>query len=212
MQGRFTDAVNIPFAKFTSNGGAFPSKPILLVDDGGGQSPAAAKMLLDRGIKDVSILFDGMDGWITYVTNSTEKPAIKWSNFSDYKMLSPDEFDKWMKEKKTITVVDVRPKDQFNSQSKNYFQNIGNIKGAVNVPYADIATAPLPPPGPEPVIVYGFNGENDVFNTAKFLQGKGYKNLYVLQGGIWNLRWASHNIKNKQYLNEWVVNVPPENQ
>jgi rhodanese-related sulfurtransferase len=212
MQGRFTDAVNIPFAKFTSNGGSFRSKSILLVDDGGGQSPAAAKMLLDRGIKDVSILFDGMDGWITYVTNSTEKPAIKWSNFSDYKMLSPDEFDKWMKEKKTITVVDVRPKDQFNSQSKNYFQNIGNIKGAVNVPYVDIATAPLPPPGPGPVIVYGFNGENDVFNTAKFLQGKGYKNLYVLQGGIWNLRWASHNIKNKQYLSEWVVNVPPENQ
>jgi rhodanese-related sulfurtransferase len=212
MQGSFTNAVNIPFEKFASNGASFPSKPILLVDGGGDQSPAAAKMLLDRGIKDVSILFNGMDGWLSYVTNSPETPAIKWSNFSNYKMLSPDEFDRWMKANKAFTVVDVRPKDQFNSQSKNYFQNIGNINGAVNVPYADIATAALPPPGPDPLVIYGFNGENNVFNAAKFLQGRGYKNLYVLQGGIWNLRWASHNIKNKQSLNDWVVNVPPENQ
>jgi hypothetical protein len=61
-------------------------------------------------------------------------------------------------------------------------------------------------------VVYGFNSEDAVFNTARFLKGKGYSNLYVLQGGIWNLRWASHNLKNKEYLNEWVLNVPLENQ
>jgi rhodanese-related sulfurtransferase len=210
MQGRFADAVNIPFTKLPSNGISLPSKPVLLVDDGGGQSPIAAKMLLDKGFKDVTILFNGMDGWVSYLTNSTDKPTIKWKSYSSYKMLSPDEFNKWMKENKSFTLIDVRPKDQFNSEAKNYIQNIGHIKGAVNIPYADLNTTTIPSTGA--VVVYGFNSEDAVFNTARFLKGKGYSNLYVLQGGIWNLRWASHNLKNKEYLNEWVLNVPLENQ
>jgi rhodanese-related sulfurtransferase len=210
MQGRFADAVNIPFTKLPSNGISLPSKPVLLVDDGGGQSPIAAKMLLDKGFKDVTILFNGMDGWVSYLTNSTDKPTIKWKSYSSYKMLSPDEFNKWMKENKSFTLIDVRPKDQFNSEAKNYIQNIGHIKGAVNIPYADLNTTNIPSTGA--VVVYGFNSEDAVFNTARFLKGKGYSNLYVLQGGIWNLRWASHNLKNKEYLNEWVLNVPLENQ
>jgi rhodanese-related sulfurtransferase len=210
MQGRFADAVNIPFTKLASNGGSLPSKPLLLVDDAGGQSPIAAKMLSDKGFKDVAILFNGMDGWMSYVTNTTDKPMIKWKSYSNYKMLSPDEFNKWMKENKSFTLIDVRPKDQFNSEAKNYFQNIGNIKGAVNIPYADLNTSTIPSTGA--VVVYGFNTEDAVFNTARFLMGKGYSNVYVLQGGIWNLRWASHNLKNKEYLNDWVLNVPLENQ
>jgi rhodanese-related sulfurtransferase len=210
MQGRFADAVNIPFTKLPSNDLSLPSKPVLLVDDGGGQSPIAAKMLLDKGFKDVTILFNGMDGWVSYLTNSTDKPTIKWKSYSSYKMLSPDEFNKWMKENKSFTLIDVRPKDQFNSEAKNYIQNIGHIKGAVNIPYADLNTTTIPSTGA--VVVYGFNSEDAVFNTARFLKGKGYSNLYVLQGGIWNLRWASHNLKNKEYLNEWVLNVPLENQ
>jgi rhodanese-related sulfurtransferase len=210
MQGCFADAVNIPFTKLPSNDLSLPSKPVLLVDDGGGQSPIAAKMLLDKGFKDVTILFNGMDGWVSYLTNSTDKPTIKWKSYSSYKMLSPDEFNKWMKENKSFTLIDVRPKDQFNSEAKNYIQNIGHIKGAVNIPYADLNTTTIPSTGA--VVVYGFNSEDAVFNTARFLKGKGYSNLYVLQGGIWNLRWASHNLKNKEYLNEWVLNVPLENQ
>jgi rhodanese-related sulfurtransferase len=210
MQGRFADAVNIPFTKLASNGLSLPSKPLLLVDDAGGQSPIAAKMLSDKGFKDVAILFNGMDGWMSYVTNTTDKPMIKWKSYSSYKMLSPDEFNKWMKENKSFTLIDVRPKDQFNSEAKNYFQNIGNIKGAVNIPYADLTTTTIPSTGA--VVVYGFNTEDAVFNTARFLKGKGYSNVYVLQGGIWNLRWASHNLKNKEYLNDWVLNVPLENQ
>jgi len=212
MQGRFTNAVNVPFATFQPNTLAIPSKPILLVDDFGAQSPLAAKMLSDKGLNDVSILFNGMDEWLNYITNTTDKPTVQWNNFSNFKMLSPDDFNKWMTEKKNFVLVDVRPKDQFNNQSKNYWENIGQIKSAINIPYSELPSATNLPSKSTTVVVYGFNSQNDIFNSAKWFRDQGYQNVYVLQGGIWNLRWASHNLKNKQYLNDWVVNVPTENQ
>lgn len=211
MQGTFINSVNIPFSKFQNGNFGFPDQPILLVDDFGAQSPVAAKMLIDKGFKNVSILFDGMDNWINYITNNA-KPSIPWKNFSSYKMLSPDEFVKWTNEARTFSLVDVRPKDQFNNQSKNYWQNIGNIKNAINIPFSDLASVSLPQTKTDAVVIYGFNAEDDIFNAAKFFQNKGYKNVYVLQGGIWNMRWAAHNLKNKMYLNDWVVNVPAENE
>jgi 3-mercaptopyruvate sulfurtransferase SseA len=36
--------------------------------------------------------------------------------------------------KKEFTLIDVRTKDEFNNASKNYWQNIGQIKGAVIFP------------------------------------------------------------------------------
>jgi rhodanese-related sulfurtransferase len=213
LQGKFAMAANVPFEKFKDNNFAFPSKPILLVDEFGSESPVAAKMLMDNGYKDVSILFDGMAGWTEYTTNASEKPLIKWSNYSNYNLLSPDEFNKWMKDKKNFTLVDVRPKDQYNNQSKNYFQNIGQIKNATNIPASEFANnSGLPSSKSDPVVLYGFNSEDEIFNSAKWLKDNGYKNVFVLQGGIWNLRWASHNLKNKLYLNDWVVNVPAENE
>jgi len=212
MEGRFADAVNIPFENFQTNSLALPAKPILLVDDFGSQSPVAAKMLLEKGFKDVSILFNGMDEWLRYTTNAIDNPSVKWTVFSNYKMLSPDEFGKWMNGKKTFALIDVRPKDQFNNQSKNYWENIGQIKNAVSIPFSELATATALPSKSDPVVVYGFNSQNEIFNAAKWFKDQGYKNVYVLQGGIWNLRWASHNLKDKMYLNDLVINVPAENQ
>jgi len=212
MQGRFNNAVNIPFEKLQTNISGIPSKPVLLVDDAGAQSPVAAKMLLDKGIKDVSILFNGMDEWMNHITNANQKPTIQWNTYSNFKMLSPDEFDKWMKENKNFALIDVRPSNQFNNQSKNYFENIGQIQNAINIPYSQLLSSTNLPSKSNPVVVYGFNSQDDIFNAAKWFSGQGYKNVYVLQGGIWNLRWASHNLKNKQHLNDWVVNVPAENQ
>lgn len=212
MQGRFAMAANIPFSQWKENDFAFPQKPILIVDEFGSESPVAAKMLMDKGFKDVSVLFNGMDEWVRYTTNTSEKPLVKWNSFIDYNMLAPDEFNKWMKDNKKFALVDVRSKEEFSNQSKNYWQNIGQIKNAMNLPYSELANRSGLPPKSDPVVVYGFNSGNDVFGAAKWFSDQGYQKVYVLQGGIWNLRWASHNLKNKAYLNDWVVNVPPENQ
>lgn len=212
-EGHFPNAVNIPFQKFKDDANIkLPDQPILLVDQYGDKSPVAAEILLKKGNKDVSILFNGMDEWAAYVTNAIQKPSISWKNSTAFQMLSPDEFNTWMKENKKLSLIDIRPQDQFNNKSKNYWENIGHIKNAVNIPYSVMPDSSTLPSKKDPVIVYGFNHEDEIFNTAKWFRDEGYPNVYVLQGGIWNLRWESHNVKNKMHLNDWVINVPAENQ
>ncbi len=210
-EGRFDGAVNIPFENLSSAN--IPAKSILLVDEFGDVSPKAAKLLMDQGYKDVTILFTGMDGWIDYATNTVEKPKVKWTKFINYNLLPADDLHKMMVGKKDFVLIDLRSKDEFDNTSKNYWQNIGQVKDAMNIPYTEITTSSsLPLSKDIPIIIYGFNSQNNIFESAKWLKDQGYKNVSVLQGGIWSLRWTAHNIKGKSYLNDLVVNVPEENQ
>jgi rhodanese-related sulfurtransferase len=213
-EGYFNEAVNIPFEKFsTLTSFDIPSKPVLLVDEYGSESPKAAKILIDKGYKDVSILFDGMDAWVDYTTNTSDKPIVKWTRNISYNLLPAEDFNKMILAKKEFALIDVRSKDEFNNSSKNYWQNVGQVKGAINIPFAELKTSnSLPKSKDTPVIIYGFNSQPDIFESAKWLKDQGYKNVSILQGGIWNLRWTSHNIRGKAYLNDLVVNVPEENQ
>jgi rhodanese-related sulfurtransferase len=213
-EGHFNDAVNMPFEKLTSNSTiAMPGKPILLVDEYGDESPEAAKLLYEKGYKDVSILFDGMDGWVDYTTNTTHKIVVKWTRNISYTLLPADDFNKMIANKKEFTLIDVRTKDEFNNASKNYWQNIGQIKGSINIPFTELKTNnSLPQSRDAVIILYGFNSQPEIFEAAKWLNDQGYKNVSILQGGIWSLRWTSHNIKGKADLNNLLVNVPPENE
>jgi rhodanese-related sulfurtransferase len=213
-EGHFNEAVNIPFEKFsTLTSFDIPSRSVLLVDEYGNESPKAAKILIDKGYKDVSILFDGMDAWVDYTTNTGDKPIVKWTRNISYNLLPAEDFNKMITAKKEFALIDVRSKDEFNNSSKNYWQNIGQVKGAINIPFAELhASNSLPKSKDTPVIIYGFNSQPDIFESAKWLKDQGYKNVSILQGGIWNLRWTSHNIKGKGYLNDLVVNVPEENR
>jgi rhodanese-related sulfurtransferase len=213
-QGKFNDAVNIPFNNFSSASSlSLPAKSILLVDDFGSTSPKAAKLLIEKGYKDVSILFDGMDGWVDYTINTSGKPVIKWTNFINYKLLPAEDFNKMIIDKKEFALIDVRTKEEFNNTSKNYWQNVGQVKSAINIPAAELRTSSaLPTSKDTPIVIYGFNAQPEIFQSAKWLKDQGFKNVSVLQGGIWSLRWTAHNIKGKAYLNDLVVNVPPANE
>jgi rhodanese-related sulfurtransferase len=213
-EGRFESAVSIPFAKLAESISSIPkNKTVLLVDEFGNESPKAAKLLTEKGFKDLHVLFDGMDSWIDYITSAIEMPVVKWKNSINYNLLSADRFNKMVHDKKDFVLIDVRTRDEFNNKSKNYWQNIGNIKTAVNIPFVELnSSALLPASKTIPVIIHGFNADNDIFNAAKLLKDLGYQDVNILQGGIWNLRWTSHNIKGKTYLNELVENVPQENQ
>ncbi len=212
-EGRFNDAMNMSFEKLTSSAIALPAKPILLVDEYGDESPEAAKLLFEKGYKDVSILFDGMDGWVDYTTNAADKIVVKWTRNISYTLLPADDFNKMIANKKEFTLIDVRTKDEFNNTSKNYWQNIGQIKGAVNIPITELKTSNSLPQSKDAVtILYGFNAQPEIFEAAKWLNDRGYKHVSILQGGIWRLRWTSHNIKGKADLDNLVVNVPPENE
>lgn len=214
-EGKFCDAVNIPFEKFMNSEAKSFNKPVLLVDEFGDESAKAAAMLYNKGAKDVSILFGGMDGWSNYVINHhnptqlipfCQKPVGYW-------VISGDQFAQMTKWKDAPTIIDVRSKEEFSNTSKNYWQNIGQVKNAINISAAEIKTSSLLPSSKKQnIVLYGFNSQPEIFEAARALKDLGYKNVNVLQGGIWRLRWASHNLKNKSYLNDLVINVPPENE
>ena len=186
-------------------------EPVKFSEKPGGQLEVEVHQL----VKDLqgNILFDGMDGWLDYATNTPDKPAVKWTRSINYDLLPADEFNKMIAGKKDFALIDVRTKDEFANTSKNYWQNIGQVKNSVNIPFAELKTSvSLPASKALQVIVYGFNSQPEIFESAKWLKDQGYKNVSILQGGIWSLRWTSHNIKGKAYLNDLVVNVPAENQ
>jgi rhodanese-related sulfurtransferase len=214
IQGRFRDALHLPFSEFPEKASSISTKKnILLIDSYGDESPKAAKYLLEHGYKNVSILFNGMDEWVDYMASATEKPPVEWMPGVNYQIISPATFYDMLQRKKTLTIIDVRDKDEFNNQSKTAWRNIGNIINSINIPATEIETSmgSLAIKDSSIVIVGSVNNDY-VYAAANTLQQSGYKNIYVLRGGIWNLRWLAHNQKGREMLNELVINVPEENQ
>jgi rhodanese-related sulfurtransferase len=116
-----------------------------------------------------------------------------------------------MMAKKDLILVDTRSAAEFKNESKNYWENIGNIQGAINIPAPEISNSTALPAKDKAIILYGFNNQDAIYTAAEELVKKGYTDVSVLRSGIWNLRWSSHNIKGKEGLNKWVVNVPEQN-
>ncbi len=210
--GRFSDAVHVPLEKLSSSLQTVPvNKPVLIVDDYGAESAKAAKLLTEKGYKDVTIMINGMDEWLDYVTESGNRNLLKWKQDIHYKVLSAGEFEKMAIDKKEFRLIDTRTADEFKNTSKNYWENIGNIQNAVNIPSAQLTTsAQLPPEKNKAIVLYGFNNQDAIYAAAENLAKQGYSNVSVLRGGIWQLRWSSHNIRGKESLSTLVVNVPDQ--
>jgi len=212
IMGRLEGAHPVLFSELEGQLPKIPhDQPLLLVDEAGNESPGAALLLSNLGFTNIHILFNGMDAWMDEEINHGNKSVIKWISHPAYHIISADQFDKMMKTGSPL-VIDLRSVDQFSNQSKNYWENIGKIRNAVNIPYTGFTnTVNLPSSKETAIVLYSFNNQNEVYEAARELTGKGYKNVNVLRGGIWNLRWAAHNIKGKAFLNEWVVDVPEQN-
>lgn len=212
MQGKFTGAVSMPYDKFmASTSFTLPSRPILLVDEDGDQSPQAAIYLTKKGYKDIHILFGGMSDFSQYYYTQSDQSKIKYETVNHYGVLSADNYYSIVQAKKIYTLIDLRTANEFQNKSKNYWQNIGNLQGAINVPYAELANNPRLPANKDGLIIlYAFNDDNDIYAASHWLKDNGYHNVHILHGGIWNIRWAAHNLKGKEHLSELVVNVPQE--
>ena len=213
--GHLQGAVNMPLNRIAVSLSSIPkTQPILIVDDFGNDSPAAAKILMDNGYKNVSVLFNGMDAWVSSQADPQAKLSVKWISSSDYRLLSGEAFDQLMRTGSNTVLIDVRSTEEFNNQSKNSWQNIGNIKDAQNIPASNLQeqASSLSIPKNQQVIIYSFSNSAEAFQAAKILSGMGYQNVNVLLGGIFNLRWKAANLKGRSQLKDWVVNVPTENQ
>ena len=96
------------------------------------------------------------------------------------------------------------------NKAKEEYLNKGNIRNAVNIPFAVLQKNALSFAKDRPILVYGFSSQPETFTAAKMLALSGYTNVTVLSGGLFAIRWQAANVKGRSALNNWVVNVPPE--
>jgi rhodanese-related sulfurtransferase len=212
VYGRLKGSVNIPYSNLANSLSQIPAdKKIIVIDDYGNESVKAAKLLLDKGYRDISILFNGLDEWA--YTDIADLPCKNDLIDRDraYKLISAEEFSKMKMDDGLI--IDIRTDSEFRNIAKNDWRNMGNIENAINIPASLVEKkiTQFEPYKNKTVIVYGFSSSPEVFSSAKLLTDKGFKNVFVLVGGIFSMRWKAANIKNHEYLNDFVTNVPPDN-
>jgi rhodanese-related sulfurtransferase len=209
--GKLKNAVNIPLSTLEQNFASLPKdKKILIVDEGGNESVAAAELLTQKGYTKLAVLFNGLDAVHSEIP---EKDRTFWVNPVSYHTINAEGFDALMK-KRNVTVIDIRTAEEFNNASKESFRNIGVLKGAINIPFADWdkQLASLPASKDNPIALYSFGGGSpELFEVAKKLSAQGYKNVNIVLGGLFAFRWRAANIKGLAYLKDWVVNVPADN-
>jgi rhodanese-related sulfurtransferase len=213
--GSLAGTINIPLETLENKLSAIPSnKEIVITDIYGHDAAAAAKLLIKNGYKNVSVLIEGVDRWISMnettvpCKNSLYKPAVS------YNLISTPEFGEWIKTKKTFKLVDIRTADEFNNQHKDKYRNIGRLKNAVHIPAAEMETRwnELTQFKNEPVVLYDFGGGTNAFTAAAILVKKGFTKVNVLFDGIFNVRWMAGNVKGWGWLSSLVENIPQENQ
>jgi len=210
--GTINGSVNIPLATLrTSVSGVPTGRKILVVDNFGTDAALAANILVSKGYTDVNVLFNGIETLLGLGPNCMNKTL---KSTVSYKILPPDDFDALMHKRNDVALLDVRSAEEFNNQSKQTWRNAGHIRNAVNVPLAEIdqRIGGLNVAKDKPVVLYHFSsGSSDPYIAAKKLTDMGYNNVYVLQTGVFGLRWRAANIKGKSQLKDYVIDVPADN-
>src|ERR1700733_4161311 len=97
-------------------------KPIVVIDSYGDESAKAASWLIANGYKNVSILFNGVDAWLSIADNELPgKNDLLVSN-QPYKLLASGDFKVFAGAHPDLLLIDVRPKEEFSNQSKDYWR------------------------------------------------------------------------------------------
>jgi rhodanese-related sulfurtransferase len=211
--GSIKGSINIPCAELKDNFNRIPkNKEIILTDLFGNDAAKAAALLAQNGYKNIRVLVEGVDRWITM--NSLDDAFCKdlYQPGENYSLVSAIDFGK-IKDKSGITMLDVRSTEEFNAAHKDSWRNIGKMKNAINIPSTEIekSIAALGDKD-KPVVVYHFAGGPEAFAAAKYLINNGFTKVTVLYGGVFSIRWTAANINGQSYLKDLVTDIPDINK
>jgi rhodanese-related sulfurtransferase len=212
--GSFRNAVHIPLAELKNRLNEIPhNKNIILIDLDDRDAVNAAKLLLDNGFKNVSAPQEDLDRFLSADPKTLSCIKTDYISPVKYKLLSTFEFSRLFKNNAGYTPLDIRPDDEYNNKNKNDFKNIGHIKNAIHIPKDMLAGRldELESYKNKPVVVYGFSDGTIPYEAAALLSANGFTDVYVLRGGLFNLRWTAANVEGYHSLMDWVTDVPAEN-
>jgi len=167
-------------------------------------------MFSEKGFMNVSVLIEGISRWL-YTDPLQINCRNEYVSPVQYKIVNAFSFGTW---KQNYVAIDVRSSEEFNNNHKDSWRNIGALRNAVNIPFSDLNdfSDQLQTYKKMQILIYDFSGGNDAYAAAKMLSANGFKNVNVLAGGLFNLRWTAANIKGQRNLAKLVTGVPEINQ
>jgi rhodanese-related sulfurtransferase len=204
---------HIALADLKNNLSALPrNKNIVITDLSGGEAALAARSLKESGFENVSVMVEGMDRWL-YSDKSKWPCKDLYQSKAAFKIISTPEFAAAQKNTPAF-LLDIRTTEEFTNQHKDAFRNIGYFKNGKNIPNAELAKRIAELKGNEnkPIVVYAFSNSTEAYEAANTLVKNGFKNVSVLAGGLFNVRWTAANVSGYGYLKDWVEGVPEENK
>ena len=212
--GYLKNALHIPLGELESRVGEIPvGKEIVVVDLFEDESPRAAALLIKKGFNSVSVMAEGMEKLVQGDKASLPCFADNYVSPVKFQFMNGPGLYELMEAGKDILVLDVRSMDEFTNKHTNYWQNIGNIIGAVNIPL-DSLLKKMPSISKyknKQVVVYSFSTNSSIFEAGGLLTKNGFNKVSLLMGGIFNFRWTAANVKGKEGMKSKVENIPAEN-
>lgn len=187
--GHLKSAININVDTILKNVSLlepYKNKTVVLYCSHSQRSRRVSKLLSENGFTD----FYNLNGGMSQLNQMTENEfpcKSEWlvSNLKYTNLSSKDAID-FIKKNPNLVIVDIRPAALFNSKDSLEENNIGRIKNAVNIPYADLEQKL---PGLEkyknqPVFIYSQTGDGDAARAADKLTANGYAKVYHLLAGL----------------------------
>jgi len=187
--GHLRGAINIDIDGMKKNMDTiarYKNKTIVFYCSHSQRSRRVSKLLTENGFTD----FYNLNGGMTVLNQLSEQefPCKKELIVSGlgFKNKSFNEAAWLIKNEKALVVVDVRPASQFNNTDTAAAMNVGKIKNAINIPYADFEQQQekLLQYKQRQLLVYSSSGDGDAARASASLVKKGFTGVNQLLGGI----------------------------
>jgi len=208
--GRLKGAINISIDSILTHYHdllPYKDRTILVYCSHSQRSRAVSRLLGDSGFTKIYSLNGGM----TEVDRESDasfpcKESLYTSNLP-YRLIGPEDAAAFIEDRNNV-IIDVRPASQFNGADTAEITNVGRIKGAINIPGAqlDRSIAALEKYKDKPILIYDLYTSNAMTVAAR-LAAAGFKNVAVLFNGFdtFLLNFSSTSPVRKQ----WITAAPP---
>jgi rhodanese-related sulfurtransferase len=162
----------------------YKGRPILVYCSHSFRSRRVSKLLADSGFTKIYSLNGGMTEVDREPDAAFPCKASLYTTSIPYRLMGPEDAAAFMRDKNNV-VIDVRPAAQFNGTDSVEANNIGRIKGAINVPKDnfDQSMPNLEKYKDKPILVYDLS-VSDAMTAASKLKAAGFKNVAVLFDGF----------------------------
>jgi rhodanese-related sulfurtransferase len=206
--GRIKKAINIPEEEIKANPSkldAYKTKTILIYDNYGKQTNVVATLLVKKGFKKVYGLLGGLNALVGKDKETATIRKELLENEPTYTLLNVKETITFLDKNKDAFILDVRPEEEFNNQSKQPWKNLGRVKGAKNIPATnfDCKLNELGLNKNSKILVYG---GNDAAACCKKLKALGFEHVSLIYGGLWDMVSAYANIDGFQNVRSYLEN------